>query len=105
MRGVSADAGRAAEWHPWLASYWLCHSECFRVDSAEGGHVGFVEEVLWSPDESVVEALIVRATTDAGRTLIVPIEDVVEVCPEASRLVARVPARSRARRRPATAAA
>jgi uncharacterized protein YrrD len=89
MADVSEEARRSAEQERRL-SYWLGHSECFRVHSTEGHHVGFVEDVLWSPDESVVEALLVRVGFDARRTVTVPIRDVVEVRPRASAIVARI---------------
>lgn len=89
MPNVSEEARRSAEQERRL-SYWLSHCECFRVDSVDGSHVGFVEDVLWSSDESVVEALLVRVGFDSRRTLRLPVADVVEVRPRASSIVARL---------------
>jgi sporulation protein YlmC with PRC-barrel domain len=71
----------------WSPAYWLCHSEGFRAHTAEGRRLGFVEEVVWSADETEVDALIVRRSCERGGTIRIPVGEVLEVCPEASKLI------------------
>jgi hypothetical protein len=72
----------------WSPGYWLGHSEGFRALTAEGRQLGFVEEVVWSADATEVDALIVRRSCGRGGTIRIPVGEVLEVCPEASKLVA-----------------
>jgi hypothetical protein len=79
----------------WSRDYWLGHCEGFRVDCPDG-RVGIVETVLGDEDEPT--ALAVREGLFALETVIVPIEDVVEVHPRAERiLLAAAPARETVR--------
>jgi hypothetical protein len=46
-----------------------------------------VEEVVWSADATEVDALIVRRSCERGGTIRIPVGEVLEVCPEASKLI------------------
>jgi len=91
MTPISDHAVRTG-WQSWMPEYWLCHSEGFKVETPHADHVGFVEEVLWSPDYSFVEALVVRVGFVGVETLTVPIAQVLSVHPEASLVVVARPA-------------
>lgn len=72
-------------------SYWLCHSEGFRVDTPEG-RLGLVEAVMFRVRPNQPDALIVRAGVLGRRLVIVPIETVADVLPRKERiLLGRVP--------------
>jgi hypothetical protein len=72
--------------HPheaWTREHWLGHCEGYRVESDED-LLGWVEEVLWTPDESEPLCLRVR---EGLAILIVPVDDIVEICPAAERIL------------------
>ena len=74
------------EHEPWSSDYWLRHCEGYRVESLDG-HVGYVEEVLWAPDETEPIALKVRVGSDHCSFFVLPIEEIREICPRAERIV------------------
>jgi hypothetical protein len=71
-----------------MPEYWLCHCEGFKVETPLAEHVGFVEEVVWSPDYSFVAALVLRQGFGDDGRLTVPVEHVLSVRAEASLIVA-----------------
>jgi len=87
MNLISEHATQSG-WHSWMPEYWLCHCEGFKVETPRADHVGFVEEVVWSPDYSFVEGLVVREGFGDGEKLTLPVEQVLSVRPEASLIVA-----------------
>jgi hypothetical protein len=89
-RSQARAARRGKEARP---EYWLCHCEGLKVETPLADHVGFVEEVVWCSDYSLVEALVVREGFGGAERLTVPIEQVVSIHPEASLVVAARPAR------------
>ena len=73
---------------PFDRDYWLLHCEGFRVE-AEGGRLGFVEEVRHTGRGPV---LAVRAGILGRRLLLVSADEVAFVVPRAERLWLRSPA-------------
>ena len=63
--------------------YWLCRCEGFRVDSAEG-RIGFVRELRFDSRQEGPDLLAVRAGLFGTRLLLVPVEEVEEILPNAS---------------------
>ena len=73
--------------HTEAGSYWLAHSEGFRVD-APGGRVGRVEEVL-EETGGRPRALIVRAGLLGRKLLVVPVNQVDRITPRSERILLR----------------
>jgi len=69
----------------WTREHWLGHCEGYRVESDED-LLGWVEEVLWTSDESDPLCLRVR---EGLAIVIVPIDEILEVCPAAERILVR----------------
>lgn len=67
----------------WTHEYSLRHCERYRVDTGDR-HVGFVDEVILTPDESEPVALLVRGS--AG-LVVVSIDQIREFSPRAERIV------------------
>ena len=72
---------------------WLGWCRGFRVDSPENGRIGFVAEVRFRSSSQRAGALAVTAGLFRRRLLIVPLEEVAAVFPEAKRIVLRGSAR------------
>jgi uncharacterized protein CbrC (UPF0167 family) len=72
----------------WTDEYWLCHCEGFRVDTPDG-HLGFVEEIVWSDDGAKPIALRVRSSFGRRGLVTVGIDDVVEVPQDGSSILVR----------------
>jgi hypothetical protein len=94
--GVSASLVTMTSFveHPifWTDAYWLEHCEGFRVDSP-GGCLGYVEEVVWSDGHESPVALRVRRGFDEHGTLLVDLDDVVELHQESCSILVRAGAR------------
>jgi hypothetical protein len=87
MQAIHEHASQSG-WQTRMPEYWLCHCEGFKVETPLADHVGFVEEVVWSPDDGFVEALVVRQGFGDDGRLTVPVERILSVYPEASLIVA-----------------
>jgi hypothetical protein len=87
----------------WTTDYLLAHCEHYRVESADGP-IGYVERVIRSADGRVPLRLAVRACGAEG-SLMVAIEDLLELHPEGERIVVRRPSRERTSPEPRRAAA
>jgi hypothetical protein len=76
--------------HPlfWTDAYWLEHCEGFRVDSPDGC-LGYVEEVAWSDGRGSPVALHVRRSFDEHGTLLVSVDDIVELHQESCSILVR----------------
>jgi len=72
----------------WTAEYLLAHCERYRVESNEG-KLGYVEEVIWTPDGSEPLALRVRTGVGSGGPVTIMVEDVLELHPKGERIVVR----------------
>jgi hypothetical protein len=78
----------------WSTEHLLVRSKGYRVESAEGT-LGRVEDVLLDPSYGAWgEPVALRVRMEAG-VVTVPIEDVLELCPNEKRLVVRRPAGAR----------
>lgn len=65
----------------WTREYWLRHCVGFRVACPEG-RLGFVEEVLLSPEGGEPEALAIRIGSARTRLADVPITEIGALKPE-----------------------
>jgi hypothetical protein len=76
--------------HPifWTDAYWLEHCEGFRVDSPDE-RLGYVEEVLWSDDHHSPTALRVRRGFEKHGTILVGVDDVVQLHQESCSILVR----------------
>jgi hypothetical protein len=73
---------------PFAVEYWLGRCEGFRVD-VPGGHVGFVDAVLASPETGAPVTLLVRVPGPDGPIVAVPVEEIEEIALEGERIVLR----------------
>lgn len=84
-RRVEAHAAVAPSKPCFDRDYWVCHSDGFRVDAAQG-RVGFVEAVRSDPDEPGSVLLLIRAGTLGRRVLVARPVDVAMIVPRAKRM-------------------
>jgi hypothetical protein len=68
----------------WTDEYLLRHCEEYRVDSPDGHHLGYVEEIVRLPDESTPIGFLVRG--DSGLTF-VSVNQIRDFSPPAQRIV------------------
>lgn len=66
--------------------YWLGHCEGYRVETV-AGQLGYVEEVVWAPDDSEPVGLKVRATQGTCGLIVLPVEQIEEIDPLSERIV------------------
>lgn len=66
--------------------YWLGHCEGYRVETL-AGHLGYVEEVVWAPDDSEPVGLKVRATQGTCGLIVLTVGQIEEIIPLAERIV------------------
>lgn len=86
MNAVAAkDVAREHE--SWTREYWLCHCEGYRVQSSDGGFVGFVEEVFRSPGTGEPSALGIRTGVDGPGRVVRPVGMIREIRPDAELIV------------------
>ncbi|HEU4449313.1 MAG TPA: PRC-barrel domain-containing protein [Gaiellaceae bacterium] len=66
---------------------WLSSCQGFRLE-ARGRRIGIVEDVLYGDDPEPA-ALLVRGGLFGAKTIIVPVDEVIEVEPRSKRVVVR----------------
>jgi hypothetical protein len=69
----------------WAVDYWLAHCDGYRVFTPEGP-IGYVEEVLESPEEEPT-ALVVRVGDAFSHCIQIPVGDIVGFNPAGERVL------------------
>jgi hypothetical protein len=74
----------------WTPEYVLAHCERYRIET-EGGHLGYVDQVVLAPNGREAARLVVR--TAEGDRIAVAVAEVLELHPSGERIVVRAPRR------------